>query len=296
MLDIGIAGLDTSHPPSFAAKIAEHPDARLTAVWDGGDVRDESYARAFAERHDAVLVDALGDMAETVDAAMVLTLDWHTHADLARTFLDVDVPTLIDKPIAGCIDDIEAIADAAAGTPFFGGSAVPFHSSVRSFPAKTNGQLLYAVGYNDPFYYGPHVIDTLRRIVDEDWSVVSPAADPGTSVRIEFADGSPATVRLDGADDSKRFVFLRIGNRPHVVEVGNTEREVADMYAAYLDRFIEVIEEGIDERQRILDAASLLIAVDAVLAYDEEITPESSLLTDHSVDGETFIREYSPYN
>jgi hypothetical protein len=180
MVDIGIVGLDTSHAESFAAAVEERESARVTGVWDGGDVRDEAYAETFCRRHEATLYDDPHAMVGDVDAAMVLTVNWDTHRELAVPFLESDVATLVDKPIAGSLADVRALERAADGTPFFGGSAVPFHSAIRSFDLERDGRALYCVGYDDPFYYGAHLVDTVCRVVDEEWAGAGPAGRCGT--------------------------------------------------------------------------------------------------------------------
>jgi hypothetical protein len=295
MVDIGIVGLDTSHAESFATEITERESASVEGVWDGGAVRDEAYVETFCERHGTARYDDPHAMIGDIDAALVLTVNWDTHRELAVPFLENEVATLIDKPIAGTLADIRALEAAVDGTPFFGGSAVPFHSNVRSFSLEPNGHGLYCVGFDDPFYYGVHLVDTICRIVDEPWATVYPANDPGETVDIVFQDGTYVTIRLDSPGNEEQFTFFKLDNSASTAEIGSTHADLDDMYATYVDTFIQVVTGRHPPDTRVLDAATLLLGVDAALQYGTPITPGSRLLADHAVDGDGFLDDYIPY-
>ena len=295
MTEIGIVGLDTSHAEGFATRIDTHESATLAAVWDSGEIRDESYEREFCAEHGARSYEEPFGMADDVDAVMVLTVDWDSHTELSTPFLECGVPTLIDKPIAGRVADVNAVRAVANGTPLFGGSAVPYHSEIRSLVDTSVDGTLYCVGYDDPFYYGVHLVDTVCRTIDEDWACVTPADDPGLTVDIVFEDGTFSTLRLDGSSDEGRFAFLGIGDSATGVDVGSSRADLADMYESYFDTFLDAVAGEVDMSHRLLDAAELLIAVDAALALDRPITPDCGALADHHVDADSFVESYQPY-
>lgn len=202
---------------------------------------------------------------------------------------------MVDKPIAGTLADVCAIERAADGAPFFGGSAVPYHSAVQSFDLNGDNRSLYCVGYDDPFYYGVHLVDTVCRIVDEDWMTVSPSDDPGQTVDVVFEDGTYATLRLDSPGDEQQFAFLSIGNRTTVVEVGSDPADMDDMYGSYIETFLRVVTDSEGSDHRALDAAKLLLGVQAALERGCPITPDCRLLSEHTIDSQPFVEEYTPY-
>ncbi|WP_312907852.1 Gfo/Idh/MocA family protein [Natronosalvus caseinilyticus] len=296
MVEIGIVGLDTSHAESYAMAIRNHPETSIAGVWDGGAVRDRAYARAYSERNGATLYDEPLEMADDVDAVMILTVDWTTHRDLAVPFLRDAVPTAIDKPIAGSLEDVRAIKSAADDTTLFGGSAVPYHPSLRSVRVAGNGRLFYGAGYGDPFYYGCHVVDAIRVLVGHRWASVSPADSPGRSVDVIFVDGSHATVRLDGASDRETFTFVGVGDETVVREVGTSDGDLEAMYRGYLNAFLEAVAGTRDATdERMLDAATLLLGANAALETGRTITPTSDSLAAYDVDGRAFLEDYQPY-
>lgn len=292
MTDVGIIGLDTSHAESFASIIDERADADVTAVWDGGDVRNEGHIRQFCDRYDAKRFDEPHELIPDVNAVLILTVDWNTHYDLAVPFLKHDVPTLIDKPVGGCIDHIEDIRDAATGTPFFGGSAIAYHPELQKMALDPAGQTLYCLGYNDPFYYGAHLVDALYRMVDGNWTCAVSTDHPGKTVDIVFSGDTYVTIRLDNPTGREQFSFLRPGTRSQSVRIGNSEAELLEMYRSYLDTFFDTVSGSIDVGDRVLDAAELLLGVHATLECDRPITPDCDYLDDYNVASDAFLEEY----
>lgn len=300
MLDVGVVGLDTSHPEKFAKILGERPDATIAAVWDGGDVRDESHTAAFCETHDAIRYDDPKKMIAAVDAAMVLTVNWETHCHLSVPFLEAGVPLLVDKPIAGTLSDVQAIGAVArdADTPLFGGSSLPFHPAVAALQetrANDRDLTLHAGGYGDPFYYGAHLVDAVRRVIGHDWTRVESADGPRQYVRVHFEDGSYATLRFDGASENAAFGFLAVGERTQTAHVGSTVDELERMYEPYLETFLETARGERNDRETVLDAAALLLAVQAALAENSSVTRGEMAIETVDEDGAAFLAEYDPY-
>lgn len=298
MIDIGILGLDTSHASEFASILDDRDGARVSAVWDGHDVHDEAYLEEFCNEYDVPACERPKDMIDDVDGVVVSTVDWTTHHDLAVPFLDEAIPTLVDKPIAGSLAQIAAIEDAARSgdAPLFGGSAVAFHPSIDDVPPSESTRTVFCSGYDHSFYYGAHLVDSARRLVDADWIAVEVNDAPGASVDVEFEDGSFASFQFDGADAKHTFGFLIADDhRTDTVSVESNENELYRMYRSYIDAFLECIEGERAETRRFLDAATLLVGVQAALETGETITPDCGTLSSFEVDGADFLSTYSPY-
>lgn len=295
MLDVGIVGLDTSHPEAFAERLDSHNEATVSAVWDGGDVRTPEYTEKFCKRFGAKQYDELSGVCDAIDAAMILTANWDTHRSLVVPFLEIGVPTLIDKPLAGRLKDVEAIADAANDTPLFGGSAVPFHPSIAELPVEYPNRTIYCAGYGDPFYYGVHIVDTVRLLAGADWSAVEPSGGPGTTVEIRFRNDTWATCRLDGPTENAAFGVLDVADRTRARQVSGDERALSVMYDRFIDGFLAVARGERDDDERLIDGARLLLAVRAALESNGRITPTSRALCEVSADGDAFLADYEPY-
>ncbi|WP_247004548.1 Gfo/Idh/MocA family protein [Halosolutus gelatinilyticus] len=298
MIDIGILGLDTSHPGEFAGILDDSDRASVTAVWDGGDVHDESHLEQFSEEYGATVCDRSEDMIDEVDGVIVSTVDWGTHTDLAVPFLHEGIPTLIDKPVAGSLAEIEAIENVARSNdaPLFGGSAVAFHPRIAELDATDSPRTVFGVGYDHPFYYGAHVVDAVETMIDGRWTKIDANGAPGASVNVTFDDGSYASFQFDGADDAHTFGFLVTDDRrTDTVAVKSDQDELYCMYRSFIDAFLECVEEGRSDADRLIDAATLLLGAQAALETDETITPWCQTLSDFEVHGSEFLAAYSPY-
>jgi hypothetical protein len=294
VIQVGIVGLDTSHPAAFADYLSDRDDATVAAVWDGGAVRSADYRDSFREQYDAVVYDDVRVMVDAVDAAMVLTVNWDTHRRLAVPFLEAGVPTFVDKPIAGRFDDVAAIAAAAADTPLSGGSAIPFHLAVASFPVDWPHRTLYCVGYDDPFYYGSHLVDTVRLLAGSDWQAVDPTSGPEGTVDLTFENGTTATVRLDGPSEDATFGILDVSDRTRACTIeGDDGYET--MYGRFLNRFLATARGDGDDSDRLLDGANLLLAISVALDGGRRVAPGDEALGRIHVDGDRFLDDYSPY-
>lgn len=295
MKDVGIVGLDTSHSKAFASVLASQERAGLTAVWDDRTIRGDEYVRQFCAEHGATEYDTTESMIPEVDAAMILTVDWDTHCELAIPFLEAGVPTLIDKPIAGRLRDIDILEEATNGTPFFGGSALPYHPELVSLTRHPDDEAVYCAGYDDTFYYGCHLADAVRRVADADWSVVRPASDPGQTVDVHFENDTFATVRLDGPDGGGNFVLLSAGGNADAAIVGSNGPDRQAMYEGYVDAYLDTVDGCVDESHRVFDGARLLLAIHAALSENQPITADSGKLRDIHIAGDTFVESYDPY-
>jgi len=295
MTRIGLVGLDTSHARAFAEYFEGETGASVAAAWDRGRIRDDDHVEAFCRDFDATLYDAVDALADAVDAAMVLTVDWDTHADLAAPLLEAGVATFVDKPVAGRVADLDALGAAAGTTPLFGGSAIPFHPRLAEFPVGTTAddRTLYAAGYNDPFYYGSHPVDTVRRLAGADWTRVRPLDAATDEVSVEFADGTRAVLRLAEPPEGAAFGFLDVADRTRTARLPAGEEREA-MYGRFLDAFLDRVRTGQSDRERLLDGARLLIAVHAALDADAPVAPGDDRLAATHVDGSAFEDAYVP--
>lgn len=295
MTTVGIVGLDTSHSEAFASVLDERDDADVRAVWDSGTIRSREYVTEFCERYDAREVQTPEEMIGLVDGVMILTVDWDAHCELALPFLEAGIPTLVDKPIAGRLRDIDILQAAANGTPFFGGSAVPYHREVAGLPVDGSDLSLYCSGYDNPFYYGCHLVDAVRRLAGTDWTVVAPASNPGLAVEVLFENDAFATLHLDGSEEEGAFAFFSIGDRTEAALVGDGDADRQAMYENYVDAYLETVTGSIDESRRVFDAARLLLAVHAALSERQPITATGNKLENVHVQGDSFVESYEPY-
>lgn len=159
---IGLVDLDTSHPNSWIP-ILRSLGHEVVAVFDGGTVHPEGYARTFAaERGIEQVYESPGAMAAEarLDLAIVHSCNWDLHVSRARPFVERGVGVLIDKPIAGNARDLAMFeAWERAGAKIAGGSSLRYCQEVKAWRSTHRvEEISYAVAGCgvDEFNYGIH--------------------------------------------------------------------------------------------------------------------------------------------
>jgi hypothetical protein len=161
-LRIGHVDLDTSHPQGWIP-IERELGHTVVGVYDGGTVYPEGYAAEFASKLDIpnVFTD-LEAMAEAVDVAIIHSCNWDLHVERARPFIEADKAVLIDKPMAGNVQDANQLIEwKRRGHRICGGSSLYFCDEVVDFlaePVDKRGTPTFVyVGCGvDEFNYGSH--------------------------------------------------------------------------------------------------------------------------------------------
>lgn len=296
MVSLGIIGLDTSHPELFAPLLADR-DVDISGVWDGGRVRNPGFIDAYCATHGATAYDEPEEMIEAVDGAMILTVDWDTHLELAQPFLEAGVPTLVDKPIVGRLSDVKELESLAASAPVFGGSSVSYHPQLRSIPHGIPGRSLtvsgHLGGYDHPIYYGAHTIDVARRVIGADWTSVSPISDAEMAVMATFENDSNALIHLDAPREDPIFGLYDVSDSVRSELVRTRGADGQRMYGSYLDGFLEGITGDADHTERVVNTAEFTLAVLAALDNNQEIHPGDSTLEQFHADGKAFLKAYA---
>jgi predicted dehydrogenase len=290
VLDVGIVGLDTTHARRFAETLEGHYDTRLVAAHPGRAIRDDG--SGFREDYGCRVVDELTEMVDLVDCAMVLSVDWDAHAEQALAFTEAGLPVSIDKPIAGKLEDVEALADA--GAPVTGGSIMVNHPDVAAFPSDGTNRSLFANGYYDPFYYGAHVVEIVRSLVDADWAAVEPMETASETVEVAFEDGTHAAIDFDGPSENVSYGLLDVrddGVETTTVDNQSVSRNQLDRQ--YVEAFVDVVRGDRAPPDRVLDAGSLLLATDLAMDTGETVRPDDEALANHQVDGAAFAEDYA---
>ncbi|MFC6734131.1 hypothetical protein [Haladaptatus sp. GCM10025893] len=121
------------------------------------------------------------------------------------------------------------------------------------------------------------------------------AAEPGTTVDVEFENHTHATLRFDGSPDDGMFSVLDVGETTNAVAIESNRDSLAAMYHPFIESFLDVVAGERDDTDRLLDAATLQLAVEATIDTGDAITPESEALAAISVDSAPFLADYNPY-
>ncbi len=185
-LRIGMAGLDTSHVPSFAKLLHDTsekhhiPGARVTVAFPGGSPdfdlsinRVEGFTADLRDNHGVEIVDSLAGLRGQCDAIMLESIDGRVHLEQFQVVSEWGVPIFIDKPLAVSGSDAREIARLASerGVRATSSSALRFAGPFQAALAEGPGERVLGADIYGPmslvekcpgyFWYGIHSAEML---------------------------------------------------------------------------------------------------------------------------------------
>jgi hypothetical protein len=181
---VGIIGLDTSHSIAFTKELNK-PDAgpeyggyKVVAAYPQGSKDIESSTKRIpgyieeVKKHGVKIVDSIKALLREVDVVLLETNDGRPHLEQALQVLKAGKRMFIDKPVAGSLQDVLAIYEAARRyeVPVFSCSSLRYMPSVQEAAKGKMGAILGADTFSpatlekthpDLFWYGIHGVETL---------------------------------------------------------------------------------------------------------------------------------------
>lgn len=215
------------------------PAARVTRIWGA----DPGEAEVIARGCDIPTVcERPEDVVDDVDGVLVLSEDPATHWPYARPALAAGLPCFIDKPLAGSMADVRAIASTAAdhGAPWFGGSALRFspelHHARDEIAASGHTHVLIQSG-GGPELYGPHVIEVANLLMGREIRAVRAQPAPNRAAfLLEYDDGRSALLDLIDANVLPALLVVATGNGEATrVEVRRVYEAMRAMVGAFAE-------------------------------------------------------------
>ena len=219
-LRIGMIGLDTSHVTQYLGILndpqnKDHvPGGRIVAGFKGGspDIassasRVDGFTKTAVEKYGVKLYDSIEELAQNVDAILILSVDGRPHLDQFRRTLAAKKPVFIDKPLAGSLKDALEIARLAreAKVPVFSASSLRYTADAPSRSIDKSAQVLAAFSFGpaelEPhhpvmFWYGIHATEALYTVLGTGCTKVTRTHTPNVDVITGvWSDGRVGTVQ-----------------------------------------------------------------------------------------------------
>ncbi|HEY8751274.1 MAG TPA: Gfo/Idh/MocA family oxidoreductase [Tepidisphaeraceae bacterium] len=234
VLRAGIIGLDTSHAPAFT-KALNDPKAtgalggvRVVAAFAGGSPDIASSRDRVKQITEQVrgmgveIVDSIPALLAKVDVVMLESVDGRPHLEQARAVFEAGKPVYIDKPLAGSLVDVLAIAELGEKhhTPWFSSSSLRYGAKIDAI--KRDARLGDVVGceawspchleptHPDLYWYGIHGVELLYTMMGPGCESVSRVQTEGTDVAVgRWKGGRVGTFRgiRQGKQDYGAVVF-----------------------------------------------------------------------------------------
>lgn len=168
MKRIGILDPDTSHARVFAEYFRDRIDARVTTLYATRQCRSRESIERFAREFACQVSPTESEFSESVDAVLVLGVDWDSHYPIALRALDNGLRVFVDKPLCGTKAHLRSFAELQQRHPgrMLGGSALPHAQGVSRFATTIKKMLdsdsdmtLFIGGPLDSFFMGIHTFE-----------------------------------------------------------------------------------------------------------------------------------------
>lgn len=184
-------------------RIPHHPDALgipgayVTHIW----TQDPGDAKRVAET--TFIPHVLSGPEEAggkVDAVVITTDIGSTHLELARPFLERDIPVFVDKPLTDNEDDLRAfIRYFREGKPLLSSSSIRYAKEIEELNRERLGWVLFVSAMMTKSWerYGVHALEGLYMIMGGGIeSVQNLGTEDVNVVHIRYKDGRQAVVNV----------------------------------------------------------------------------------------------------
>ena len=305
MKKIGLVNIDTSHPFSWAEKMAQNPDLDMqyTMLFSDG-FRGDDEVNWFINKYNMEgRAATIEELAEKCDIGFVQSCNWEKHVDQALPFIKLGKPVLLDKPLVGSVKDIKRIRELVAdGAEIIGSSSARYAAEIADFlaqPVEERGEVISVYGESgvDEFNYGVHIGEILSEIAGA--KAVS-CRFTGTTER----DGAKCelyTVRFENGVIGTYCTFLS-GWRPFNVSIMTTKTsycfkmDSSKIYMALLTRVSEMLKTGEKKTadiEQILNVSEFMLCGKRSRDFENgrEVRIEE-LCEDDGFDGYAFEKAY----
>ena len=218
--------------------------ASVTHIWTQDRSISESIAESSSIPH---VVSDLSDMIGSVDAIILGRDDPENHVEMARPFIDADIPIFIDKPLAANRADLQYFSDQIEQGKFILSCSSMRYAKetqlARSIIDSLGAiQLVSATGKKDWIKYGVHMLEAVFAVLDDPvpisvWSIGEKNKEV---LHVEFQNGIVATFHLF-MDISSTFQVNLFGKQDFYHYLIN---DSYSMFRSNLEVFIESIRRG----------------------------------------------------
>lgn len=199
---IGIVDVETSHPQSWIP-ILKQMGYVVKDLYDSGLRYSRDGLQAFAQHHGVSnIYTELDALAENVDIALILSVNWDVHLQHLQPFLEKNKPVLIDKPLIGTVRDARQLLRwEQVGHLITGGSSLRFSAQLRNLRDRLNSEnkqihSIYTCCSGHPFYQGSHLISLLQGLLGKGITQVRCLQAEPWKMELEWIGGQRAIVEV----------------------------------------------------------------------------------------------------
>lgn len=221
---------------------------KVTHVWCQDPAIATSIAKSAGIAH---IVERLEDMIGQVDAVILGRDDPENHLEMAKPFIEANVPIFIDKPLAYSWGDLEwFVAQNKRGKFIMSCSSMRYANECRIAKQELVGlgkiELVTAIGKKDWKKYGIHLLEAVFSVLDDPKPV---------SVRhIGELNKEIVHVQLESGTDVTLHLYNDISGTFQVSFFGQTGWKLVDIrnsYSMFRDNLIEFVRSVQEGKPRL---------------------------------------------
>lgn len=266
MADCGYAGIPLYLNANKATLGID--DAKVTCLWTQDKKLSQHIAKSSLIHN---VADNMEDMIGQVDAVLLARDDPENHKEMAKPFIDADVPIFIDKPLCMTNEDLEYFGQQVEKGKFvMSCSSMRYASENGAFNQGINSlgkiELVTATGKKDWVKYGVHMLEGLFAFFDDPKAVsVRHISNKSRKdiVYVEFETGLLATVNLF-YDITPTFQMSVFGQDDwKLIEYKN-------WYAMFRDNLIEFVR-SVQQGKPRLDFSKTKNIIKTLIAANESL-------------------------
>ncbi len=206
MINLGICGTNNSHSVVFSrlANSEELPPeervegARCIAFFAYDEENVEDLKKLGLKQ-----VERKEDLIHLVDGVLCVTRDGTKHLEEAIPFLEVGIPTFVDKPLAVSTDDAKSIVDKAreTGTPLMSCSALRFAPEITNSQEKLEEisplHVGTVTGMGKTIFYGVHAAEMMSTVFGSGVEYVFNSQTKGHDMAlVHYRDGKTISLQI----------------------------------------------------------------------------------------------------
>ena len=234
--------------------------AGVTHIWTQDPEISRAVARAARIEN---ICDNISDMIGHVDAVLLARDDGENHLEMARPFIEADVPLFIDKPLATSAADLAAFAKYyRAGKPLMSCSSTRYaRKIIEAAKDDSIGKILTANAFTSKYWstYAIHIIEGIYAVMGPGVESVRNVGRAGEEiVHLQYQDGRHAVLQtFKGTDYFPCFSFFG-ENKCVTFE----DTDAFFMFKNTLVHFIEMLDSGkapVDWRETV-ETCKIIIA------------------------------------
>lgn len=259
MFRIGILGSDNSHALAFS-QLCNIPDAngnyayddvRIVAIYGNDD--DPTHTKEVAEAGKIEFIaEKPEDFFGKVDAVMVVYRRGSYHVPAILPFIEAGLPVWIDKPIAACREDIDALRAAYEknNALITGGSTVKYCYDVLTMQNRINsgffgkvfgGNMNFpgdtASEYDGVYFYASHLVEMMLAIFGYDRLKSVTASSVASNRFAVIANYEDCQVTLNYTQYMPDYFLTVYGSERSIT----TQMDISAIYKLGFDKFVEML-------------------------------------------------------